>query len=181
MSTTPLSIPESVSSPVTPSTLSPFSSSPASSSSSISSGPSSPKEEHGRDPHELPEFSAKKIVDPGTPILYLPPLLSSLPSDHAPFEAKPSDEAPIPTTARLPTIDPGSLALHKALHSFRHVTADYAHIPYGDAFNWDRLVLPEEIEREWYCVAFRSVRKEGSDSDRELPSLVSFESLFNKL
>jgi hypothetical protein len=38
--------------------------------------------------------------------------------------------------------------------------------PYGEAFNWDQLVLPEHEEREWYCVVFRSKRKAGSDGDR---------------
>ena len=39
--------------------------------------------------------------------------------------------------------------------------------PYAEAFNWDELELPADEEREWYCVAFRSKRKEGSDSGRE--------------
>lgn len=43
----------------------------------------------------------------------------------------------------------------------------YASVGYEEAFNWDELRLPEEEEREWYCVAFRSLRKPGSESGRE--------------
>ena len=45
----------------------------------------------------------------------------------------------------------------------------------------DRLpTLPADEEREWYCVAFRSKRKEGSDSGRESLS-VYYLSLWNTL
>ena len=71
------------------------------------------------------------------------------------------------TTTRLPDIDPASLSLHKALHGFSPATERYADTAYAEAFNWDELELPEDEEREWYCVAFRSKRKEGSDSGRE--------------
>jgi hypothetical protein len=68
------------------------------------------------------------------------------------------------TETRLPDIDPTSLSLHKALHHFKPLTTDYADTPYALAFNWSELVLPENEEREWYCVVFRSKRKTGSDS-----------------
>jgi hypothetical protein len=45
-------------------------------------------------------------------------------------------------------------------------------MPYADAFNWAEMSLPEEEEREWYCVVFRSKRKAGSDE-----SCKSFEHL----
>jgi hypothetical protein len=74
---------------------------------------------------------------------------------------------PIVTETRLPNIDPASLSLHKALHRFRPLTPDYAGTPYGEAFNWEELVLPEGEERDWYCVVFRSRRKPGSDGGCE--------------
>ncbi|EIN11983.1 hypothetical protein PUNSTDRAFT_111968 [Punctularia strigosozonata HHB-11173 SS5] len=103
-----------------------------------------------RDPHQPPSFN------PSTPedILYLPPLLSSLPSSSTLAS----------TATRLPSIDPASLSLHKALHSFCPVTSEYASVPYADAFNWSNLELDVELEREWYCVVFRSKRRAGSDA-----------------
>ena len=121
-----------------------------------------------RDPHILPTFSRS-----ASPILYLPPLLSSLPEGVVhpgyPFSSPstPGTPRPLSTTARLPTIDHASLSLHRALHNFHPVTDDYAITPYADAFNWGELELPEGEEREWYCVAFRSKRKDGSDGGRE--------------
>ncbi|EJF65267.1 hypothetical protein DICSQDRAFT_177888 [Dichomitus squalens LYAD-421 SS1] len=120
-----------------------------------------------RDPHVLPTFSERSQ----SPILYLPPLLSSLPvgvivPNHptsSPAFASPSAPRPLATDSRLPSIDGPSLSLHRALHHFRPVTEDYATVPYHEAFNWNELELPEDEEREWYCVAFRSKRKEGSD------------------
>ncbi|KAL0072345.1 hypothetical protein AAF712_000108 [Marasmius tenuissimus] len=108
------------------------------------------------DPHQLPNF------DSGAPVLYLPPLLSSLPLN---FERAPltSENPPLYTETHLPNIDPASLSLHKALHRFRPIDGNYASTPYGDAFNWSNLILPEDDEREWYCVVFRSKRKPGSD------------------
>jgi len=52
--------------------------------------------------------------------------------------------------------------LHKALHYFKPFP-NYGSVPYAEAFNWDDLELPEDEEREWYVVAFRSRRKNGSD------------------
>ncbi|KAI0032250.1 hypothetical protein K488DRAFT_13806, partial [Vararia minispora EC-137] len=120
-----------------------------------------------RDPHQLPVFS--RTSPPRRPILYLPPLLSSLPHtydyehDHGHDHSK---NVPVVHTAtRLPDIDPTSLSLHKALHSFSPATEHYASAPYAEAFNWDELELPEDEEREWYCVAFRSKRKAGSENE----------------
>jgi len=98
----------------------------------------------------------------------LPPELSSLTKDC--HEEGPIPPSPLPdglkpailTKARLPNIDPASLALHRALYYFRAVTPDYFGQPYEKSFNWDDLVLPEDVEREWYLVGFRSIRKEGS-------------------
>ena len=64
-------------------------------------------------------------------------------------------------------------ALHHALHAFRPASGEYSKLPYPEAFNWDELELPEDEEREWYCVAFRSKRKEGSDGGRKCPSFSS--------
>lgn len=130
------------------------------------------EEEHqSRDPHVLPTFSRRSQ----SPILYLPPLLSSLPVGivhpnypiSSPAFSSPSAPRPLSTDSRLPSIDTASLSLHRALHNFRPVTAEYAMTPYTEAFNWDELELPEEEEREWYTVAFRSKRREGSDGGRE--------------
>lgn len=124
-----------------------------------------------RDPHVLPTFSRRSR----SPILYLPPLLSSLPAGvvipsyptSSPAFASPSAPRPLATDSRLPSIDKASLSLHRALHHFRPVTDEYATVPYAEAFNWEELELPEDDEREWYCVAFRSRRKDGSDGGRE--------------
>lgn len=120
-------------------------------------------EEHTeeRDPHELPSF---ELNEHKVPVLYLPPLLSSLPEKFPALEP-PAEYPPLVTETRLPDIDPASLSLHKALHHFKPLTPDYAETPYGEAFNWAGLRLPEDEEREWYCVAFRSQRKAGSDGD----------------
>lgn len=128
-----------------------------------SSTPLQPQEPSERDPHLLPSFELKEHTEP---VLYLPPLLSSLPERIPAPELSPS-YPPLITETRLPDIDPASLSLHKALHHFRPLTSDYAEVPYGEAFNWSDLNLPEEEEREWYCVAFRSQRKAGSDGDCE--------------
>ncbi|KAG6845390.1 hypothetical protein H0H87_009737 [Tephrocybe sp. NHM501043] len=115
-----------------------------------------------RDPHNVPAFDSKSLTCPSAPLLYLPPLLSSLP-DQYPSEPIPLEHPPLITETRLPDIDPVSLSLHKALHHFKPFDADYVTKPYGEAFNWSQLALPENEEREWYCVVFRSKRKPGSD------------------
>jgi len=120
--------------------------------------------QNAHDPHKFPSFKALGL---GEPLLYLPPLLSSLPARFAP-DFKVDDDNPesqFSTETRLPDIDPASLSLHKALHNFRPITQNYASIPYDEAFNWSQLKLPLDEEREWYCVVFRSLRKPGSDSD----------------
>ena len=118
-----------------------------------------------RDPHEPPDFSSS---DPQTsPVLFLPPLLSSLPYGFSHTPAPSPDQQPLTTETHLPDIDPASLSLHKALHYFSPVTPQYAILPYAESFNWDSLKLPEDQEREWYVVAFRSKRRLGSDSGRE--------------
>ncbi|EIW83026.1 hypothetical protein CONPUDRAFT_101544 [Coniophora puteana RWD-64-598 SS2] len=114
-----------------------------------------------RDPHKLPVFDVKSMEAPTTSTLYLPPLLSSLPHALPPIE---THDPKLATETRLPDIDPVSLSLHKALHKFRPIHSDYSLVTYADAFNWNELELPEDEEREWYCVAFRSKRKAGSDS-----------------
>jgi hypothetical protein len=114
------------------------------------------------DPHQLPAFDSKSLTEPEEPVLYPPPLLPSLPEAflHPPVSA---EYPPVLTETRIPHIDPASLSLHKALHHFRPLNANYATVPYGEAFNWAELELPEHEEREWYCVAFRSKREVGSD------------------
>ncbi|KAH8828457.1 hypothetical protein DL96DRAFT_1179825 [Flagelloscypha sp. PMI_526] len=110
--------------------------------------------------HTFPSFEKKSE----TPVLYLPPLLSSLPVGFPTSEFSGSElYQPRLTETRLPDIDQASLSLHKALHSFRPLSSGYANQPYPDAFNWSELELTLEDEREWYCVVFRSKRKEGSD------------------
>ncbi|THH04389.1 hypothetical protein EW146_g10192, partial [Bondarzewia mesenterica] len=116
-----------------------------------------------RNPHHLPKFSSTTLTRPTEPILYLPPLLSSLPHSY-PAHLPATGKALKTTETRLPDIDPASLSLHKALHHFGPVTEKYASAPYVEAFNWDDLELPEDEEREWYCVAFRSIRKQGSEA-----------------
>lgn len=119
-----------------------------------------------RDPHVVPTFTSESLTNPSRPVIYLPPLLSSLPQDLS-IPPVSTDRPPLVTETRLPDIDPVSLSLHKALHHFHPVSEDYAALPYALAFNWPELELPEDEEREWYCVVFRSRRKKGSDSGRK--------------
>ncbi|KAJ7287543.1 hypothetical protein C8J57DRAFT_1654158 [Mycena rebaudengoi] len=112
------------------------------------------------DPHKVPDFNGTNLA----PVLYLPPLLSSLPETFT-SPPVPSEYPPIITETRLPNIDPASLSLHKALHYFKPYNGDYASTPYSEAFNWDQLVLPADEERSWYIVVFRSKRKARSDGD----------------
>ncbi|GJE94969.1 hypothetical protein PsYK624_111460 [Phanerochaete sordida] len=115
------------------------------------------------DPHALPDFDKTSLTAPSHPILYLPPLLSKLPEGYSYQVDHSSKNKPLSTDTHLPDIDPASLQLHKALHKFQPVTGEYAETSYEEAFNWDELELPEDAEREWYAVVFRSKRKEGSD------------------
>jgi hypothetical protein len=87
--------------------------------------------------------------------------------DESVHDDKHPTETPLRTTTHLPSIDPVSLSLHRALHKFKPHDTKYASTPYGEAFNWAQLRLPLEEEREWYCVAFRSRRKPNSDSARK--------------
>ncbi|KAG7098537.1 hypothetical protein E1B28_000473 [Marasmius oreades] len=121
-----------------------------------SSAPTPSATSSPEDPHQLP------VYDSGAPVLYLPPLLSSLPK-NVPAVPLSSENPPLITETHLPDIDPASLSLHKALHNFHPIDANYASTPYKNAFNWSQLTLPEDEEREWYCVVFRSKRKAGSD------------------
>lgn len=111
--------------------------------------------------HHLPSTSAPV---PSAPILYLPPLLSPLPG-HVPHHShSPSEEELSSFSTHLPDIDPASLALHQALHRFHPKDNMYAAREYSDAFNWSELGLDEGVEREWYCVVFRSRRNKESES-----------------
>jgi len=73
------------------------------------------------------------------------------------------------------------LALHQALHRFRPLDDEYAGQDYNEAFNWSDMVgaqlshrrhvltraepsLAKDIDREWYCVVFRSRRRLDSAS-----------------
>jgi hypothetical protein len=155
----------------TPSTSSPVESTTPLSSLSLVSTPASsvfelPKQVQ-RFPHDCPIFEKGTLINPGEPILYLPPFLSTLPIElaHAPSETiSPIGRTTNPTEAHLPNIDTASFSLHKALHNWGPVSEDYATVPYAEAFNWDELDLPEEDEHEWYCVVFRSARRLGSDT-----------------
>src|SRR5260370_4120852 len=116
--------------------------------------------------HEPPDF---EDADPTRPILYLPPLLSKLPERYRKDDGKdcesysqPTEPRPLHTETHLPSIDPVSLSLHRALHKFKPLDNKYASMPYRVSFNWAQLELPEDEERDWYCVAFRSRRRPGS-------------------
>ncbi|RSH82748.1 uncharacterized protein EHS24_007742 [Apiotrichum porosum] len=109
--------------------------------------------------HQPPPATAPPNEDP---ILYLPPLLSGLP--HGVKHEDPTHPRNHEFDTRLPDIDPASLALHQALHYFRPNDAQYAATEYNEAFNWDELALPSNVEREWYGVVFRSRRRPESSS-----------------
>ena len=153
------------------STSSPLDSSTPSSSSLVSTPASSIIElpnQVPRNPHDIPVFDKETLTNPGEPILYLPPFLSSLPHTLSPPKSTFSNgRIPKATEAHLPDIDSPSLSLHKALHKFTPITDNYAAVSYAEAFNWDELDLPEEDEHEWYGVTFRSLRKRGSESGRQ--------------
>lgn len=119
------------------------------------------------DPHHLPEFDEIDLAAPPHSILYLPPLLSKLPEGYSHYHDPSRKFKPLSTETHLPDIDSVSLSLHKALHQFHPVTDEYAKTPYEEAFNWNELELPEDAERDWYAVSFRSKRKEGSDGGRK--------------
>ena len=126
-----------------------------------------PVRQHGeRDPHVVPTFTRESLCRPSSTVIYLPPLLSSLPQNVTtpPISVT---RPPLATETRLPDIDPVSLSLHNALHHFGPLSDNFAALPYNLAFNWSELELPEDEEREWYAVVFRSRRKKGSDSDRK--------------
>ena len=120
-----------------------------------------------RDPHILPSFTNDSISNPEGCLLYLPPLLSSLPEKYSTLRSTSPTrgQLPLTTNSRLPDIDHASLSLHKALHNFRPIHANYADSSYAQSFNWSELTLPIDDEREWYCVVFRSKRKTGSNNE----------------
>lgn len=147
---------------------------------SAASSPSSPPshshshshDRHSDDPldpthveahHHLPTASDPIPADP---ILYLPPLLSPLPEHarHSHKHSGPTEEELSSFSTRLPDIDPASLALHQALHHFAPIDSFYASREYSSAFNWSSLELDDKVEREWYCVVFRSRRNKESES-----------------
>lgn len=110
-------------------------------------------------------------ANPAEPVLYLPPILSLLPVEYRQLTTSLVDNqtagqpTPLSTESHLPSIDKASLSLHLALHRFRAVTREYATVAYAEAFNWDEIELPEDDEHDWYCVAFNSKRRAGSDGD----------------
>lgn len=126
-----------------------------------------------RNPCEPPTFDQQSLTHPSSTVLYLPPLLSSLPPG---IEVPPVQTVrpPLATDSHLPHIDPVSVSLHIALHHFSPLSSQYASLSYAEAFNWSELQLPLDEEREWYAVAFRSKRKPGSDSGREYPCGINF-------
>ena len=62
------------------------------------------------------------------------------------------------------------MALHGALHQLRPVTGEHTQMPYAEAFNWDELLLPLDMEHEWYAVASSSTCKNGSVGGRKFAS-----------
>ncbi|KAH9083427.1 hypothetical protein EDB83DRAFT_2502485 [Lactarius deliciosus] len=138
-----------------------------------------PKEDPHHDPHDPPILGKQAHIHSDQPILYLPPLLSSLPCSFPSHTHASTDRVPKTTEARLPDINPASLSLHRALHNFYPLTDDYAATTYAEAFNWGELELPEEDEHDWYCVAFRSIRKPDSETLYEADRLAHEEAIKN--
>lgn len=120
-----------------------------------------------RQPSELEQL----WNEPAASVLYIPPLLSRLPDTpltatlYSPPSSLP-DSAVSWTDSHLPAIDTASHRLHDALRHFRPVTNAYAFVPYADAFNWSEMDLGLDTEREWYVVAFRSLRAPEADPER---------------
>lgn len=104
------------------------------------------------------------------------PRLSRLPLEVSTADANESGLDRVDhTDARLPNIDPASIALWRALHAIRPrsltYAADFASETALDAatalcktLNIDAVKLPEDVEGKWYGVMFRSKRKEQSES-----------------
>jgi hypothetical protein len=103
--------------------------------------PTPPQRRSSREIHNHHHLPSPNSIIPSDPILYLPPLLSPLPTSipHHKHHG-PNDEILSNFETRLPDIDPASLELHQALHSFTPVDAGYAAKHYDEAFNWDDLV-----------------------------------------
>ena len=91
--------------------------------------------------HHLPTTSETNLI-PSDPILFLPPLLSPLPSFVSHDHSGPTEQFLSSFETRLPHIDPASLRLHQALHRFRPLSDSYAAQVYDEAFNWSELVSP---------------------------------------
>jgi hypothetical protein len=103
--------------------------------------PTPPQRRSSREIHNHHHLPSPNSIIPSDPILYLPPLLSPLPTSipHHKHHG-PNEETLSNFETRLPDIDPASLELHQALHSFTPVDAGYAAKHYDEAFNWDELV-----------------------------------------
>lgn len=103
--------------------------------------PTPPQRRSSREIHNHHHLPSPNSIIPSDPILYLPPLLSPLPTSipHHKHHG-PNEEILSNFETRLPDIDPASLELHQALHSFTPIDADYAAKHYDEAFNWDDLV-----------------------------------------
>jgi hypothetical protein len=86
---------------------------------------------------------------PLDPVLYLPPLLSPLPTSirHGGQgqRIKTTSHADLEFATRLPDIDPASLALHQTLHNFRPLDETYSITDYDQAFNWADIVCPSPL------------------------------------
>ncbi|KIP11615.1 hypothetical protein PHLGIDRAFT_457821 [Phlebiopsis gigantea 11061_1 CR5-6] len=96
------------------------------------------------------------------PILYLPPVHISVPSHSA--ETYRIDARGVYSPLRCPAandVQASTIALHKALHQFRPVTDEHAQMPYAEVFNWGELLLPLDMEHEWYAVACHSTCENG--------------------
>ena len=99
-----------------------------------------------------------------SPRLYLPPPASSPSARY--------EEIPEPTSSYLPfrietfssEVAAMTMELHKALHRFRPVSDQYASMPFNEAFNWEELELPEEIERDWFAVVIQSKQRDGNNT-----------------
>ena len=124
-----------------------------------------------REAHSLPLNSEGQVRLLSRGTFYIPSLDVSFPSeDSYRLETRgiyrplghPIDVTDAYTTA---------LAFHRALHQFRPLSEAYPDLPFEVAFNWEELVLPEEIESEWYAVVSYSKRKDGSLEGRKLYAL----------
>ncbi|CED82057.1 hypothetical protein [Phaffia rhodozyma] len=109
-----------------------------------------------------PHHSTSSISHRYAQSLHISPIPSTKPNG-----VNRQPERYIPPVPEVP-LSEQSFKLQEALRAFRPLSGKYAEVSYKDAFNWEDIQLDEDIEGEWYCVAFRSKRNRLVINDEAL-------------